>query len=304
MVTGKPPWNAHEHSNHLALIFKVGRRHTELCSFKSITHAHLKHPFVTLLSIAMKLCLYLSLLVCLRAIFKWESNLIRDCMFWLCYALWLIKKTRAILSTNQMQKWKQSRLGHSRLPVFQTICFILSYYGRTACVFFGTYLDHHCLFFFLRSQWPSPHPTYQRALTQLFEMCSWGVLNQSLTRDRLLRNSLDIHSLLKCERKLATSIFFSLNSVNLNYSSEAVSFINAAHSDISPTCDRVVSLDPELVKIFRKVITLCVTSACLNAERQSWIQEFFDWRVWSLIHFFFSYTRAWISEINVSTLEI
>lgn len=27
-------------------------------------------------------------------------------------------------------------------------------------------------FFFLRSQWPSPHPTYQRALTQLFEMCS------------------------------------------------------------------------------------------------------------------------------------
>ena len=142
-------------------------------------------------------------------------------------------------------------------------------------------------FFFLRSQWPSPHPTYQRALTQLFEMCSWGVLNQSLTRDRLLRNSLDIHSLLKCERKLATSIFFSLNSVNLNYSSEAVSFINAAHSDISPTCDRVVSLDPELVKIFRKVITLCVTSACLNAERQSWIQEFFDWRVWSLIHFFF-----------------
>ena len=28
------------------------------------------------------------------------------------------------------------------------------------------------VFFFLRSQWPSPHPTYQRALTQLFEMCS------------------------------------------------------------------------------------------------------------------------------------
>ena len=23
MATGKPPWNAHEHSNHLALIFKV-----------------------------------------------------------------------------------------------------------------------------------------------------------------------------------------------------------------------------------------------------------------------------------------
>ncbi|RMX49548.1 hypothetical protein pdam_00017439 [Pocillopora damicornis] len=23
MVTGKPPWNAHEHSNHLALIFKI-----------------------------------------------------------------------------------------------------------------------------------------------------------------------------------------------------------------------------------------------------------------------------------------
>ena len=24
MATGRPPWNAHEHSNHLALIFKVG----------------------------------------------------------------------------------------------------------------------------------------------------------------------------------------------------------------------------------------------------------------------------------------
>lgn len=23
MATGRPPWNAHEHSNHLALIFKV-----------------------------------------------------------------------------------------------------------------------------------------------------------------------------------------------------------------------------------------------------------------------------------------
>ena len=26
MATGKPPWNAHEHSNHLALIFKVCTR--------------------------------------------------------------------------------------------------------------------------------------------------------------------------------------------------------------------------------------------------------------------------------------
>ena len=193
MVTGKPPWNAHEHSNHLALIFKVGRRHTELCSFKSTTHAHLKHPFVTLLSIAMKLCLYLSLLVCLRAIFKWESNLIRDCMFWLCYALWLVKKTRAILSTNQMQKWKQSRLGHSRLPVFQTICFTLSYYGRTACVFFGTYLDHHCLFFSQIAMAESPPDipeSLNPALRDVLLRCFESKLDERPPATELLRHPL------------------------------------------------------------------------------------------------------------------
>ena len=275
MVTGKPPWNAHEHSNHLALIFKVGRRHTELCSFKSTTHAHLKHPFVTLLSIAMRLYLYLSLLVCLRAIFKWESNLIRDCMFWLCYALWLIKETRAILSTNQMQKWKQLRLGHSRLPVFQTICFTLSYYGRTACVFFGTYLDHHCLFFSQIAMAESPPDipeSLNPALRDVLLRCFESKLDERPPATELLRHPLFTQMWKEVSYQ---HFFFSLNSVNLNYSSGAVSFINAAHSDISPTCDRVVSLDPELVKIFRKVITLCVTSACLNAERQSWIQEFF-----------------------------
>ena len=179
----------------------------------------------------------------------------------LCYALWLVKKALAILSTNQMQKWKQSWLGHSPFPALQTICYTLSYYGNTACVFVGHAFDHRlCL---LRSPWPSPHPTYRRALTQLFEMCCWGVLNQSKTRDHLLRNSLDIHSLLKCERKLATSysfFFFLLKFSQLELLNRALSFVNAAHSNISPTCGRVVSLDPESVRIFPKVKTLCHVS--------------------------------------------
>ena len=137
------------------------------------------------------------------------------------------------------------------------------------------------------------------ALRDVLLRCFESKLDERPPATELLRHPL----FTQMWKEVSYQHFFSLNSVNLNYSSEAVSFINAAHSDISPTCDRVVSLDPELVKIFRKVITLCVTSACLNAERQSWIQEFliegFD--LWFI---FFSYTRAWISEINVSTLEI
>ena len=32
MATGKPPWNAHEHSNHLALIFKVSAKRGKTCN--------------------------------------------------------------------------------------------------------------------------------------------------------------------------------------------------------------------------------------------------------------------------------
>lgn len=38
MMTGKPPWNANQHSNHLALIFKVGNSVVLItfCKFNAI----------------------------------------------------------------------------------------------------------------------------------------------------------------------------------------------------------------------------------------------------------------------------
>ena len=215
----------------------------------------------------MKLCLYFSLLVCLSAIFKWESNLIRDCMF--CFATRCDWSRKLAPSCQPIRcKSENNRDLVTRVfPRFKQFVYTLSYYGNTACVFVGHAFDH-CLCL-LRSPWPSPHPTYRRALTQLFEMCCWGVLNQSKTRDHLLRNSLDIHSLLKCERKLATSysfFFFLLKFSQLELLNRALSFVHAAHSNISPTCGRVVSLDPESVRIFPKVKTLCVMSAYLKVE--------------------------------------
>ena len=60
--------------------------------------------------------------------------------------------------------------------------------------------------------------------------------------------------------------FFLLKFSQLELLNRALSFVNAAHSNISPTCGRVVSLDPESVRIFPKVKTLCVMSAYLKVE--------------------------------------
>lgn len=42
-------------------------------------------------------------------------------LIWCCFtSLLLVRKTRATLSTNRIQKWTKSRLGQSRFPALQT----------------------------------------------------------------------------------------------------------------------------------------------------------------------------------------
>ena len=54
--------------------------------------------------------------LCYRAVFKSGIALVL-----LYYALWLVKKTRATFSTNQMQNQNQSQLGHTRFPALGAV---------------------------------------------------------------------------------------------------------------------------------------------------------------------------------------